>query len=74
MTWLCRRCSKPMYAVTGPDGPKAMCSGCSQYVDCARCSSAECGDTKCISCYNKAVAGEKLTPSAPIVPTEDQDL
>jgi ssDNA-binding Zn-finger/Zn-ribbon topoisomerase 1 len=63
----CLRCGSPMYRVQGKDGSKATCAGCSQYVDCAQCSSATCGDTKCLRCYNKALLpGQpgRLTPGS----------
>jgi hypothetical protein len=72
---ICLRCKSPMYQVVGVNGAKETCSGCSQYVDCARCSNAQCGDTKCLSCYNKAVtpgSAKRFTPGQ-IVP-EDQEL
>lgn len=62
-----------MYAVVGPNGPKATCSGCSQYLDCAKCSNAKCGDTKCLKCYNKALAGQKPAGGSPLVP-QDEDI
>lgn len=74
---ICLRCKSgsPMYQVVGQDGAKARCSGCSQWVDCARCSSAACGDTRCLACYNKALApgaAKRFTPGQ-IIP-EDQEL
>ena len=58
-----------MYRVVGPAGAFATCTGCSQYVECAQCSSPSCGDTKCLKCYNKP----KSKPvSGPIAP-EDQE-
>ena len=76
MSWKCRRCSWDMFAVVGPDGSKATCSTCSQYVDCAKCSNPECGDTKCLKCYNKALIGPKkpATGGAPLVSNQDEDL
>lgn len=67
----CLRCKSPMYRVVGKDGAKATCSGCSQYVDCAQCSNPQCGDTKCVPCYNKNLAGPKKTSSPPIISQED---
>lgn len=70
--WICRRCGKPMYAVVGPNGAKATCSGCSQYLDCAQCSNTNCGDTKCLKCYNKSLAGgPKPSGGVPLVPQEE---
>jgi len=74
MTWTCRRCQAPMFLVVGANGAKATCSSCSQYLDCAQCSNKECGDTKCLKCYNKALAGGgKPTPGTPLVP-QDEDI
>lgn len=74
MNWTCKRCNFLMYAVVGPDGSKATCSGCSQYLDCGKCSNPKCGDTKCLKCYNKARAGQAPPPGgAPIIP-QDEDL
>ncbi len=76
MSWTCRRCQSPMYAYVGPNGSKATCSSCSQYVDCAQCSATVCGDTKCLKCYNNALAPRpagKPERSTPIIP-EDQEL
>lgn len=68
----CLRCGSPMYSVVGPAGNLATCNGCSQYVACARCSSASCGDTKCLKCYNNVLTGPKPKPSAPIVSDEQE--
>ena len=58
----CLRCRAPMYQVISPPSPpKATCFGCSQFVDCARCSDPKCGDTRCIPCYNKARSPGKAT-------------
>jgi len=62
-----------MYAVVGPAGSKATCSGCSQYVDCARCERSTCGDTKCLGCYNKALVPGKKISGGPIIPDEAED-
>ena len=72
MTWTCRRCGSQMYAVTSPNGAKATCSTCTQYVDCAQCSNAKCGDTKCLSCYNKGVSGQKRPQGDPLVPQDEE--
>lgn len=72
MTWTCRRCGSPMYAVTGPTGARATCSSCSQHVDCARCSSPTCGDQKCLPCYNKSLTTQKRPPSGPLVPQDEE--
>ncbi len=71
MTWTCRRCGSPMYAVVGQNGAKATCSGCSQYLDCAQCSNQKCGDTKCVPCYNKPLTG-KRPASGPLVPQDEE--
>jgi len=65
-----------MYAVVGQNGSKATCSGCSQYLDCAQCSSPTCGDTKCLKCYNKALTGpaKPAAGGAPLVSNQDEDL
>ena len=68
----CLRCGFPMYQVVGPAGNLATCTGCSQYVACAVCSSPKCADTKCLKCYNKSLTGPKPKPSAPIVPDEQE--
>jgi hypothetical protein len=74
MNWICRRCGKQMYAVVGADGPKATCSRCSQYLDCAKCSNPDCGDTKCLTCYNKSMApGQKVAGGPPLV-SQDEDI
>ena len=63
-----------MYSVVGPNGAKETCSGCSQYLDCARCSNQKCGDTKCLRCYNRALAGPPgPAGGAPLVP-QDEDI
>ena len=72
MTWTCRRCSFSMYAVVGPDGAKATCSSCSQYVDCAKCSNPACGDTKCLPCYNRSLTTQKRPPGGPLVPQDEE--
>jgi hypothetical protein len=61
-----------MYAAVGPAGSKATCSGCSQYKDCAQCSNPACGDTKCVPCYNKAVAGKRAPGKGPLVPQDEE--
>lgn len=72
MTWTCRRCSYSMYAVVSPDGAKATCSSCSQYVDCAKCSNKDCGDTKCLPCYNKSLTVQKRPAGGPLVPQDEE--
>lgn len=72
MKWICRRCGHEMYSVVAPDGARATCSSCSQYVDCAQCSNKECGDTKCLKCYNKAVTGVKRPSGEPLVPQDEE--
>lgn len=67
-----------MYAHVGADGAKETCSGCSQYLDCAKCSNVKCGDTKCVKCYNKAYAPKSAKINIPkrstsIIP-EDQEF
>lgn len=70
---ICQRCGKPMYRVVNADGgSKATCSGCCQFVDCARC--AGCGDMRCLGCYNKAAlaAGKpKNLRAEPIISDEE---
>lgn len=71
----CLRCkASPMYQVVGTNGAKATCSSCSQWVDCAQCSNPQCGDTKCLSCYNKALLpGRANQPSrGPLVSDESE--
>jgi hypothetical protein len=66
----CFRCGAAMYRVVNKDqSAKATCTGCSQWIDCAKCSSPNCGDVKCLACYNKRPT--TLTPGA-IVP-DDQE-
>lgn len=73
VNWKCFRCGYDMYAVVGPDGAKATCSSCSQYVDSAQCSNPECRDTKCLPCYNRALIKTKPSkPSAPLVSDESE--
>jgi len=70
---ICLRCKSQMYQVVGPAGAKAFCSGCSQWVDCAQCSIPRCGDTKCLSCYNKAVTGVKR-PTVGLLAPQDEEI
>lgn len=65
----CFRCGSVMYRVVGTAGAKATCTGCSQWVDCARCSSEACGDTKCLGCYNKTLkpAGAPKPSGPPLI-------
>lgn len=69
----CLRCKSPMYQVVGPTGAKATCSSCSQYVDCAQCSNPQCGDTKCLPCYNKAATGHQR-PTVGLLAPQDEEL
>ncbi len=71
----CLRCGAPMYQVVDPPSPpKATCSGCSNFVDCARCSNPKCGDTKCLRCYNMtSLPGRSgRLPSGPLVSDESE--
>jgi hypothetical protein len=70
---ICRRCKSTMYRVTaGPNPPKAMCYGCGQWVDCAKCS--KCGDTRCLPCYNKAATGTPRRPTGGLPMAQDEDI
>lgn len=72
MNWTCKRCAAPMYSVIGPNGAKATCSSCSQYVDCAKCSNQLCGDTKCVPCFNKSLTAQNRPAGGPLVPQDEE--
>jgi hypothetical protein len=69
----CLRCKAPMYqSVAGPNPPKATCSGCLQWVDCARCSS--CGDVKCLACYNRKLSRAPKRSMGGLPPPQDEEI
>lgn len=73
MIWICKHCGAQMYRVVNADqSAKATCTSCSQYADCAKCSSPSCGLTKCSPCQAKLEAGQIKPPTGTHI-QQDED-
>jgi hypothetical protein len=60
-------------ALVGGVPGKVRCSTCSNFADAAQCSGTECGDVKCLPCYNAVAAGKAAPISRePVIPEDPE--